>query len=217
MNQPNSSTSVPRGPRQPWLYRVATRLTRDAWQDDQRATWQRAIRAYHDELTARSQRTKHADACAGWWTGLAPYGYRRITQRTHDTGGRRRTRHLLSLEPHRAPVVPTIYGWYLTDQLSVELIAQRLAADPGHYPLPLDHNGRSRAWTTSIVRGVLDNPAYTGYTVRGRTRHGVRQPVDRWVWSVGPSHPALINATQFRAVRNRRSGARHRPGIRRRA
>lgn len=215
MSHRNRGTSVSRRPRRRWLYRFASNRTRDAWQNDHRATWDRAIGAYHRELAARSQRTKHADALAGWWTGPPPYGYRRITQRTRDSRGRIRTRHLLSLDEHRAPVVPTIYEWHLTGHLPPDLIAQRLAADPGRYPPPLDHNGRPRAWTASIVRGILENPAYTGHVVRGRTRHGIRQPVDRWVWSLGPSHPALINATQFRAVHNRRRAARRRSGVRR--
>lgn len=198
-----------RQPRHRWLYRIAANRAHDAWQHDQRATWDQAIRAYHHELAARGEHTKHADVLAGWWTGPPPYGYRRITQRTRDHRGQLRTRHLLSLDEHRAPVVPTIYGWYVTDRLPPEQIAHRLAAAPDRYPLPLNHTtGKPRAWTAAVVRGILTNPAYTGYVVRGRTRGGVRQAIRHWTWSIGPSHPALISAAQFRAVHNRAVSAR---------
>lgn len=198
-------------PRRRWLYRLAANLARDARRHDQVIARDRAMHAYHHERAVRGQRTKHDDTLAGWWTGQPPYGYRRITQRTRDHRGRLRTRHLLSIDEHRAHVVPTIYHWHLDRRLSPAAIAARLTTDPERYPRPVDHTtGRTRPWTHSIVTGILRCPDYTGYVVRGRTHHGTEQPVANWTWSIGPSHPPLINATQFRAAYNRRQQARQR-------
>lgn len=195
-------------PRRRWLHCLATNLAPDAWRHDQTAG-DRAVRAYHHERAVRGQRTKHDDTLAGWWTGPPPYGYRRITQRTRDHRGRLRTRHLLSLDEHRAHVVPTIYNWHLDQRLPLAAIAALLTTDPERYPRPVDHTtGRTRPWTQSIVTGILRCPDYTGYVVRGRTHHGTEQPIANWTWSIGPSHPPLINATQFRAAYNRRQQAR---------
>ncbi|MGH3520380.1 MAG: recombinase family protein [Haloechinothrix sp.] len=140
-----------------------------------------------------------------------PYGYRRLTRRVRDHHGRLRTRHLLSVDEQRAPVVAAIYHWYLHDRLTPTAIARRLAADPNTYPTPINHaHGQPRPWSRRVVAGILQNPTYTGYTVWERTRGGHAQPIRHWVWSIGPSHPALIDATIFKAAHNRRwSSARN--------
>lgn len=195
--------------RRRWFHRLTASPGRNL--PNEQATREPTVHAYHRELATRGQRTKHDDTLAGWWTGYPPYGYRRITQRTRDHRGRLRTRHLLSLDEHRAPVVPLIYRWYIDERLSPSAVAERLAADPARYPRPVDHaSGRPRPWSRGVVSGILQNPAYTGFAVRGRTHHGTEQPVANWTWSIGPSHPPLITATQFRAAYNRRQQARQR-------
>ncbi|MGH3950356.1 MAG: recombinase family protein, partial [Pseudonocardiaceae bacterium] len=198
------------GPLQRWLYHLAANMAWDAWQHDQQAARREAIRAYNDELQTRSQRARDADVRAGWWAGPPPYGYRAITNRMLDHRRRWRTRCLLSVDNQRAPVVATIYDWYLDHGLGPAAITARLAASPERYPPPLDHaRKQQRHWTQAVVTGILaPNRAYTGHVVWRRSRRGKPLPVAEWVWSTGPSHPALITATQFKAAYNRRHGTR---------
>lgn len=202
-----------RRPIRRWLYELATDLTGPVHDRDRATTRIDAIRAYHRELARLAELARHDDVRAGWWSGPPPYGYRIVRRRLRDHSGRLRTRRLLAVDEARAPIVPTIYHWYTDERLTPAAIAARLATDPDRYPAPIDHTTEQpRPWTRSIVTGILRCPDYTGYVVRGRTHHGTEQPVANWTWSIGPSHPPLINATQFRAAYNRRQQARQQRG-----
>lgn len=92
----------------------------------------------------------------------------------------------------------------MRDRLGPTAIAARLATDPDRYPPPVDHRtGRTRPWTPGVVRGIVSNPAYLGYVVRGRTRRGRPQPDDRWIRSLDHSHPHLVEADLFWAARDK--------------
>lgn len=200
-----------RRPIRRWLFELATDLTWPAADQDRATSQIEAIRIYHRDLAIRAKRARHDDARAGWWSGPAPYGYRILRHRLRDHAGRLRTRRLLVVDDTRAPLVATIYDWYTDEQLTPTEIAARLAAHPDRYPPPVDHTtGQLRPWTVGIVRGILTQPAYLGYVTTGRTSAGITQPMHRWTWSIAPSHPALINATRFRAAYNRRQHTRQR-------
>ncbi|MGH3426910.1 MAG: recombinase family protein [Mycobacteriales bacterium] len=134
----------------------------------------------------------------GWWIGPSPYGYRRQRHRAIDTTGKPGWRHRLIVDARRAATVVTIFTWCAHERLGTHAITTRLATAHDPHPRPRDLvTGRPRRWTSAKVRAILDQPAYLGYTVRGRTRH--REPLhpNKWIWSHQPSHPALIDPTLF--------------------
>lgn len=153
-----------------------------------------AVRRYQQELADRAATALTERVRAGWWLGPAPYGYR-LTQ---ASGGR----HRLAVDDHRAPAARHIFTWHTLDQLTVGQICRRLTADPDRHPAPVDpRSGQPRPWTPKIVRGVLTNPAYLGYSVRRRhTGDGRALPPEAWLWSDQPAHPALIDPETFRAA-----------------
>ncbi|MCE7007067.1 recombinase family protein [Kibdelosporangium philippinense] len=156
------------------------------------------IRGYQRELAFRSQMVLRDRVQAGWWLGPAPYGYQLIQ---HNTSPRRS----LTLDTARAAVVPVIYRWFVNHPLMTSrAIAARLVTEPDRFPLPMDHvSGQPRQWSPAIVRTILINPAYLGYVVRHRTQGGRPCRPGTWVWSIEPSHPALIDAPTFWAAYDR--------------
>jgi len=152
------------------------------------------VRRYQQELANRAATALTERVRAGWWLGPAPYGY----QLTRAPGGR----HRLAVDDHRAATIRHIFAWHTLDQLTVGQIRRRLTADPDQHLAPVDpHTGQPRPWTTKIVRGVLTNPAYLGYSVRRRrTSDGRPLPPEAWLRSDHPAHPALIDPDTFWAA-----------------
>jgi hypothetical protein len=58
---------------------------------------------------------------------------------------------------------------------------------------------------------MLRNPAYLGYAVWGRTRHGQPGPERYWACSYHASHSALVDPELFWAAYDRTHIARSRP------
>jgi recombinase len=113
-------------------------------------------------------------------------------------------RHRLARDDERADTVGVIFSWFVRDGLGRAGIVARLAADAERYRPPVDHRtGELRAWTSAVVNGILNNPAYFGYVVRGRTRRGRPQPEERWIWSLSPSHPPLVDEVMWWEARDR--------------
>lgn len=158
----------------------------------------RAIRRHHRDLTARATASVTCRVRDGWWIGPAPYGYRPIRTRAFlPATARWAWRTTLVLDPARAAAVPVLFDWHLTGNLDAAALLQRVLADPDRFP-PSWQPGRGlRPWTTACIRTVLDTPAYLGYSVWGRTHHRHPQPVDTWVFSETPAHPALVTAEVF--------------------
>jgi site-specific DNA recombinase len=92
------------------------------------------------------------------------------------------------------------------DKLRCPAIATRLNADPGAYPPPDPATG----WTAQNVRVMLANPKYTGHMVYGRhrTRNSRRTPVpmDQWLWSPAPVHPAIVDRATWDAAQDIAAG-----------
>ena len=125
-------------------------------------------RGYHHELMVKSRQGQETSTRQGWHTGgVALYGYRFVT---HDhpnphKASRGINKRTLELDPVRAPVVRTIYDWYLGGGMGLLQIRDRLNADPVRYPppIPIDPTTARGAWSRSSVWEVLRNPKYTGF------------------------------------------------------
>jgi site-specific DNA recombinase len=147
------------------------------------------------QLKEKAWKGLQEHSLAGWNIGPAAYGYLadRIPHPAPAKAAQGRTKSRLTLDPDRAPVVARIYDWRVNHRLSVRAITARLNADPAACPAPDGKPG----WTGPGVAKILANPKYTGHMVYGRVRkqHGrkVAVPLDQWVWSAEPTHPAIID------------------------
>ncbi len=103
----------------------------------------------------------------------------------YRVGPRRR----LELVPEEAVLVQYIFRMYLHEELGIRRIAGRLNSED----VKTRRGGR---WSMVSVRDILRNRAYLGTY----SRFGVRIP---------DSHPALVNADEFRKVQDRMAKRRH--------
>lgn len=173
---------------------VADRLGAATAPGEERRIRSEGIRRYQLEVGWRSKAVLLSRVRAGCWLGLPPYGYRLAPHRVDDGAGHMVVRHRLALDDERAGTVGVIFSWFVRDGLGRAAIVARLAADAERYRQPVDHHtGELRAWTSAVVNGILNNPAYLGYVVRGRTRRRRPQPEGRWFWSAERSHPQLVD------------------------
>ncbi|MFE9335536.1 recombinase family protein [Streptomyces sp. NPDC007063] len=144
----------------------------------------------------------------GWNVGKPPYGY--LAEKfPHPVPARRaegRTKHRLVPDPERGPVVTEIFRLRALERLGYRDIAQRLNADPVKYPPPVANRAEVTVgrWTVQSVRGILENPKYTGYQVWNRKARKKRgkgaNPVSEWTWSAQPVHEPLVTREIFNAV-----------------
>ena len=140
----------------------------------------------------------------GWNIGTPPYGFLadRIPHPVPFKAAQGRTKSRLTLDPDRAPVIAQMYTWRTVDKMGCPAIAARLNADPASYPPPNPATG----WTAQNVRVMLANPKYTGHMVYGRhrTRNGHRTPapMDQWLWSPAPVHPAIVDRATWDAAQD---------------
>jgi site-specific DNA recombinase len=113
----------------------------------------------------RSRRGKRHAARQGAVAILvaAPYGYRYI--RKHDGGGQ--AAYQVQLE--EAKVVRQIFEWFGHDRVSTREIVRRLARDG-------IASAKGKGWHAETVRKLLQNPAYKGQALFGKSRVGERRP-----------------------------------------
>jgi DNA invertase Pin-like site-specific DNA recombinase len=143
----------------------------------------------------------------GWNTGKPPYGYA-AEKLPHPVPARRaegRTRHRLIPDPLKAPTVTRIFDLRAFERLSHDAVADRLNLDLTAHPPPEPILGgtASGRWTGSSVRGILNNPKYTGYQVwnrRASKKGGVCNDPAAWVWSPRPTHEPLVTREVFDAA-----------------
>ncbi|CAI0840335.1 recombinase family protein [Serratia quinivorans] len=88
----------------------------------------------------------------------APYGYRYIRRQPDGTPAQ----YIIDL--HEASVVRKIFIWVGTDRLSLGAVVRRLAEEGIQ-----SATGKS-GWDRSTVWGMLQNPAYKGLAVFGKTK-----------------------------------------------
>ncbi|MFI9080771.1 recombinase family protein [Streptomyces sioyaensis] len=157
----------------------------------------------------------------GWNIGKPPYGYL-ADKVPHPVPARRaegRTKHRLVPDPDRGRVVTEIFRLRALEKLSYQAIADRLNLDLAKYPPPVANRDDATIglWTVQSVRGILENPKYTGYQVWNRKarkkRGNKRNPVSEWIWSPHPVHEPLVTREIFNTVwANQRSGQGSRSG-----
>lgn len=181
------------------------------------------------KIMERCRRGKRHAALKGSLSAMscAPYGYRYVS--AHDGGGQARFEPV----PEQARVVRQIFDWMGRERCSLHQIARRLE-EAGE----LTQTGK-RFWSRTIVWHILQNPAYKGQAVFGKTRAVPRKsdrlrpprgrPIhsrrdrsytvtDRQDWISIPT-PALIDDQLFEAAqeqlrenRSRARQGRRRPG-----
>lgn len=141
----------------------------------------------------------------GFNIGQPPYGYY-ANKIPHPVPARRhegRTKHRLTPDPVRAPVVELIFHLRVFDRLALAVIAEQLNRDLvlNPPPVPPDPSRAVGAWNYSSVRSVLCNPKYTGHMVWNRramkSGNGKCNPIEEWVWSPEPTHEAIISPEMF--------------------
>ena len=139
--------------------------------------------------------------------GRVPYGYR-YAQRE------RKERPAVEVDAEAAEVVRQIFGWYVTDRLSGQQIAQQLTNREIVPP-----RGRRSYWDPSTVRFILTNEAYVGSWYLNRFRMEPRaeqrrprvrtRPRQEWI---AVAIPVLIGSEVFlRAQEIRASGCHQGP------
>lgn len=123
---------------------------------------------------------KYDGASRGKWVaGSVPYGYR-----YH--------RNLQILVPHEeeAAVVRNLFVWFAHEQLTVQAISRRLAGEG-----ILSPRGKP-TWRTTVIRRILENPAYHGTLVFRKTR---RNKTDGRV-TVRPSGERIVVEHAFQPL-----------------
>jgi site-specific DNA recombinase len=93
----------------------------------------------------------------------APYGYRYVAKAA-GTPAR------FEILPDEAAVVEQIFTWVAEARCSIREACSRLKKQG-----VVTRNGK-RDWSTTTVRRLLRNPAYSGQAAYGKTRYGERQP-----------------------------------------
>jgi site-specific DNA recombinase len=157
-------------------------------------------------ITERMRRGRLAKLRAGVllpWT-RPPYAYRLHPERPREPAG-------VQVEPAEAAVVATIFATYLEPGASLEKVAHVL-----HDQQICSPRGQLW-WGLSTLRGILQNPTYTGQVYAGRTRtrpprirrsathrigrpHDSLTPVPPEEWIAVAQIPALVSEEQFALV-----------------
>jgi site-specific DNA recombinase len=110
-------------------------------------------------ITERMRRGRQAKLRAGVllpWT-RPPYGYQMALEQPRRPAN-------VQVDPVAAAVVATIFASYLAPGTSLQKVAEGL-----HHQQLCSPTGQSW-WGLSTLRGILQNPAYTGQVYAGRTR-----------------------------------------------
>lgn len=146
----------------------------------------RAVLA-EQEREAGRQRTRRGlagRARQGFATGLLPYGY--TTVPVADDDGEPTGKKIV-IDPAAAKLVRRIFAQY-ADGHSLQSIAKTLN-DEG-LPPPRRGRGRTRAWSSTGIREMLHNEAYTGRWTYGRTRRDLDPLTSKRL--VRPGDPASV-------------------------
>lgn len=133
---------------------------------------------------------------------FAPYGYVKEGS-------------VLVVDEEAAPTVRQIFEWIL-DGFSDIAIAQKLndlkILPPGRYHfekgiVKAQKYKNTRFWYKSVVKRISENPVYTGMMAQGKYKsnflHGggkILTDSDEWI-IIGDTHPAIISADTFEAVK----------------
>jgi site-specific DNA recombinase len=114
------------------------------------------------ENESRGERTRdglRTAAGRGWWTTIAPCGYRIVKVRTGE--GLRGERAKLEKDPAREPIVRRLFELYAVERLGLDRTAKALNREGSTAP-------RGGPWDPGTVRSILRNPLYVGKVIQGR-------------------------------------------------
>jgi site-specific DNA recombinase len=162
------------------------------------------------KILERVRRGRRHAARSGLVSALtgAPFGYRYICR--GEGGGVAR----FEIVEDEARVVRSIFAWIGVNRLSLREVCRRLQRMGCRSPRGLRH------WGITTIRGMIDNPAYVGHAVLGRSRVVAAEPRLRLIRRnarampsatrrvAGPRHdwieiavPALVDHAVFEAAR----------------
>jgi DNA invertase Pin-like site-specific DNA recombinase len=182
---------------------------------------QQAFDQYEREKLSRETKRGMREASQQGYRagGRAPYGYRR---RLHELdaehqGDREKSRVTLEPVPEESEIVAKIFELFTGEKLSPRGIAERLN-QPGGPPAPqhvdTSRNVRRR-WAGSTIRGILQNPVYTGRMVwnrrdfaTGRQNGGGSRLRAREEWVVSEeAHLPIVSDATFEAAQEEKEAA----------
>lgn len=142
-----------------------------------------------------------------WGGGRCPYGYRKVKLQ-NEKG------YTLGIVPEQAQIVRAIVDWYLTDNLPVYAIANKLNAAG-------IKTARDRSWTPPTIYTILDNPVYAGLIRYGYRKVDKRPsgsdahykvPTEMGVNLFPGRHEPIISPEESHAIRSKRDVKVGRPG-----
>jgi len=118
------------------------------------------------KIVERTRRGKRYAARLGAVSalGAAPYGYRYVAK--SEGGGQAGYQVVLE----EARVVRQVFAWVGEQRMSIREVSRHLGREG--IPSP---KGKA-FWQSSMISGMLRNPAYQGQAAFGKTRNGERQP-----------------------------------------
>lgn len=142
---------------------------------------------YSKQLAADVRRGMRSTAAAGYWTMIAPFGYKTVEVLVGE-----KTKARLEIDDTAAPTIRLIFELASAGH-SVASIAKRLNSDG----IPTPRNTR---WRYKQIGFIIRNPVYTGALVYGKTvkAHGRRMAADdAQIIRIENNHPALVSREVF--------------------
>jgi site-specific DNA recombinase len=119
---------------------------------------------YIDNLSEEARKGMQEKAEQGIWPSMAPVGYLNVV----GPDGRK----TIAPDPHAAPIVAHLFGWYASGTLSLREAAEKA------YSAGLVHRRTGRAITVSSLHVMLRNRIYTGeFEWNGRLYKGRYEPL----------------------------------------
>ncbi|HWE03405.1 MAG TPA: recombinase family protein [Tepidisphaeraceae bacterium] len=128
------------------------------------------LAAYQTEQQSIDVKEGHAKRIKdGWFVSTAPYGYRNI--RVNGRG-------VIEINPDESWKVEIVYRWYAYENMTIEAIADRLAAENICYCPSLPR------WSPSKIHTILRDRAYIGEVrYKNQWYPGKQKPlIDRITW-----------------------------------
>ena len=157
-----------------------------------------------ENIRSQSKAGRLQKAREGKWNGgPAPLGYKIVK----DVGGRNGQ---LAIDEEQAKLVRLIFDKYAHTGMGYSGVARWL--NDNGYRRPVPANGKYSVFTDLVVKGILDNPVYTGKIVHGRygsekikgTRNEYRKVKRGQYEEYDGRHEAIISDELWEEVRAKR-------------
>lgn len=136
-------------------------------------------------------------------SGRPPYGYREI---------KRNGKRNLAIVEDEARIIKNIFDWYLTEELSMGKISQRLTRlrVPTHVDTGTRLNCRAKKqgygkWSKATVGDILNSEVYTGIWRYGKkSKNGSRWVKNQADYTITVQVPPIISRTTWEAAKKKR-------------